>query len=69
MTREIIACSIVALFGAALWYNPSDQMMLGALIGAFSTAIGYYLGSSKTETQAVTVENPADKPVPVEGAH
>lgn len=67
--RELVAYSIILLFGFALLQNPSDQMMVGALIGAFSTAIGYYLGAAKRDdhAQPVTVENTPADPVPVKG--
>lgn len=66
MTRDIVALSIIALFAGALWYNPNDQMMLGALIGAFSGVVGFYTGSALKGKQPVTVENSANQPVPVE---
>lgn len=68
LIRELIAVMIISMFAGALWHNPSDQMMIGALIGAFSTAIGFFLGSSKKDERAqpVTVENTASNPVPVE---
>lgn len=45
--REVTLLSILAMYGFALFKNPTDTLMLGALIAAFSTAIGFYLGGSK----------------------
>jgi hypothetical protein len=42
----LIAFAIIGLFAAAFFSSPSDEMMRGALIAAFSTATGYFLGSS-----------------------
>ena len=44
--RFAVALLIVGLFAWAFGENTSDQTMVGALIGAFNLAIGYYLGSS-----------------------
>ena len=46
--RFFMALMIVALFAWAYAENVSDQTMIGALIGAFNMAIGYYLGSSNS---------------------
>lgn len=46
--RFAIALVIVALFAWAYGSNVGDQTMIGALIGAFNMAIGYYLGSSNS---------------------
>lgn len=45
--RLIIALLIIVLFAAA-YVRFHDNEMTGALIGAFSGAWGYYLGSSKS---------------------
>lgn len=45
--REVMAFAVVALFGYAFWINPKEQLMIGAIIAAFSTAYGFYLGGSK----------------------
>jgi len=37
---------LIAMFGAAFAFDPSDEAMKGALIAAFSAAYGYWLGSS-----------------------
>lgn len=46
-----MAVIIVALFAWAYGENVGDQTMIGALIGAFNMAIGYYLGSSSSSGQ------------------
>jgi hypothetical protein len=46
--RLFIAVLVVALFAWAYGSNTGDQTMIGALIGAFNLAIGYYLGSSRS---------------------
>lgn len=37
---------LIAMFGGAYAFDPSDDAMKGALIAAFSAAYGYWLGSS-----------------------
>jgi hypothetical protein len=46
--REIVAGALVAMFGYVLWYNPKDQIIIGALLTAFAASWGFYLGGSKT---------------------
>ena len=53
-SREAIAFSVVALFAYAFWRNPSEQLMLGAIIAAFTTATGFYLGGSKVGSDTAT---------------
>ena len=63
--RENLAYLIAAMFFYALIRNPSDNLLLGALIGAFTGGcVGFYLGGSKTgvdtaETNAQTVAEAA----------
>jgi|GWRWMinimDraft_5_1066013.scaffolds.fasta_scaffold10021_3 hypothetical protein len=45
--REAIAFLVIALFAYAFVQNPTEQLMIGALIGSFTTAVGFYLGGSK----------------------
>lgn len=52
--REGMAFAVVALFAYAFWRNPSEQLMLGAIIAAFTTAIGFYLGGSKVGSDTAT---------------
>ncbi len=52
--REAMAFAVVALFAYAFWRNPSEQLMLGAIIAAFTTAIGFYLGGSKVGSDTAT---------------
>lgn len=44
---QAVSFVVIALFGAAYAQNPNNEMLMGALIGAFGTAVQYFLGSSK----------------------
>jgi hypothetical protein len=63
--RENLAYLIALMFFYALVRNPTDNLLLGALIGAFTGGcVGFYLGGSKTgvdtaETNAQTVADAA----------
>lgn len=62
--RELVACALILLFAYVLARNPHDQTVIGALLTAFATAYGFYLGGSKTGTDtaaknADTVSNQA----------
>lgn len=46
----LLALILIGLFGWAYSEDVSDATMKGALIGAFSGAWGYYLGSSRGAT-------------------
>lgn len=50
--KLFVAFAIIGLFGWAFARNPTDQVMLGALIAAFAGAWGYYLGNSNSATRA-----------------
>lgn len=50
--KLFVAFSIIGLFGWAFARNPTDEVMIGALIAAFAGAWGYYLGSSNTASRA-----------------
>ena len=78
-TRFALTVGILLLFGYAYVRNPSEQLLIGALISMASGAVNYWLGSSKgsadksielsrqaTETQTVQIDQPAGNPVPVE---
>jgi hypothetical protein len=52
--REWIAFAIIGLFAYAFIQNPTEQLMVGAIIAAFSTAYGFYLGGSKTGSDTAT---------------
>ena len=52
--REVMAFAVVGLFGWAFFKNPTDTLMVGALIAAFSTAYGFYLGGSKVGSDTAT---------------
>lgn len=55
--RGIISTAIVALFAWAYANNVDDDMMKGALIAAFSSAVAYWLGSSKGSNEKSRVIN------------
>lgn len=38
---------VICLFAYAYSQNPENEMLVGALIGAFTGAVGYWIGSSK----------------------
>lgn len=42
-----IAFVVIGLFAYAFSQNSENEMLVGALISAFTGAVGYYLGSSK----------------------
>ena len=46
-----ISLILIGLFAFAFADNPDDETMRGALILAFATAYGFWLGSNKGETQ------------------
>lgn len=77
--RLILAVGILLLFGYAYVRNPADELLIGAVIALATTAVNYFLGSSKgssdkstqlakqaAETQHVQIDQPANEPVPVE---
>lgn len=49
--RFLITVMLIGLFGYAYIQDPSDEAMKGALIGAFSAAYGFWIGS-KTNDKA-----------------
>ena len=49
--RFFISLLLISLFAYAYFLHPS-QLMDGAIIGAFSSAYGYWLGSSKSNAEA-----------------
>lgn len=46
-----ISAALIGLFAWAFGENPDDETMRGALILAFATAYGYWLGSNKGDSQ------------------
>ena len=46
-TRDFVAFAVIALFAFLLVRDPTDKLIQGAMIAAFSTAYGFYLGGSK----------------------
>lgn len=45
--RLYVTFGLFILFGYVLWRNADNQMLIGAIIGSFGTAITFWLGSSK----------------------
>jgi len=69
--REVIAFCIMALFAYGFVMNPHEPLIVGAMIAAFSTAYGFYLGGSKVGAETATknadalakvTEQPTGKP-------
>lgn len=52
--REIMAFGIVSMFAWSLIQNPHEPLIVGAMIAAFSTAYGFYLGGSKVGSDTAT---------------
>ena len=50
--RFIITLLLIGLFGFAYINDPADEAMKGALIGAFSAAYGFWIGSKTNEKAA-----------------
>jgi len=46
-----ISLILIGLFAFAFIHRPDDETMRGALILAFATAYGYWLGTNKGDTQ------------------
>jgi ABC-type uncharacterized transport system permease subunit len=47
LPRLVISLGLLLLFAFAYVRNPSDQLLIGALINMAGTAMQYWLGSSK----------------------
>jgi len=52
--REVMAFCIVAMFAWGFAKNPHEPLIVGAMIAAFSTAYGFYLGGSKVGSDTAT---------------
>lgn len=52
--REIVALCLLALFAWAFYMNPTNGSMQGAVLTAFATAYGFYLGGSKVGSDTAT---------------
>jgi len=52
--REIMAFCIMAMFAYGFIMNPHEPLIVGAMIAAFSTAYGFYLGGSKVGSDTAT---------------
>lgn len=79
LPRFAVTCMVFVLFAFILWHNVDNEMLIGAMIGALSTAVAFWLGSSKgssdksaqieqmtVEPQEVLVTNDPRHAVPVE---
>lgn len=64
--RLFVTAAVFILFGWMLYHNPENEMIMGALIGALATAVGYWLGSSKgSSDKATTIADHWDEPTDV----
>lgn len=45
--RLIVTGAVFALFAIVLLHNLTNEMLIGAMIGALTTAVSFWLGSSK----------------------
>lgn len=52
--RELMAFCIMAMFAYGFIKNPHEPLIVGAMIAAFSTAYGFYLGGSKVGSDTAT---------------
>lgn len=52
--REVMAFCIMGLFAYGFVMNPHEPLIVGAMIAAFSTAYGFYLGGSKVGSDTAT---------------
>lgn len=52
--REIVAGALLLLFAWAFYMDPSNGSMQGAVLTAFATAYGFYLGGSKVGSDTAT---------------
>lgn len=75
--RLVISLAVIALFGFAYLNQPSNELLLGALISTFTTAVNWWLGSSQSSSdkttqidalthEGVRINNPPGDPVKVE---
>ncbi|MFS0771024.1 hypothetical protein [Sphingomonas sp. 1P08PE] len=52
--REVMAFCIMGMFAYGFAKNPHEPLIVGAMIAAFSTAYGFYLGGSKVGSDTAT---------------
>lgn len=45
--RAMVAAVIIVGFFVAYFLDPTNDIFRGAIVAAFATAVGYYLGSSQ----------------------
>jgi hypothetical protein len=75
--RLVISLAVIGLFGFAYLHQPSNELLLGALISTFTTAVNWWLGSSQSSSdktsqmdilahEGVRINNPPGNPVKVE---
>jgi hypothetical protein len=75
--RLVISLAVIGLFGCAYLHQPSNELLLGALISTFTTAVNWWLGSSQSSSDKTTqldaltndgvrINNPPGDPVKVE---
>lgn len=50
--KFVIALLAMAVFGWAYGQNVDDKTMVGAIIGGFNLALGFYLGSTNSASRA-----------------
>lgn len=50
--KFLIALLAVAIFAWAFGQNVEDKTMLGAIIGGFNLALGFYLGSTSKQDKS-----------------
>lgn len=74
--RLVLAGLVLSMLGFVLWFHHDDPLIIGAVIALATTAVNYFLGSSKgsadksaelarrDEPSPVQVVNPPDQPVP-----
>lgn len=59
----LLAVALVALFAAAYFTNPNDEMMKGALLGYAAAAVQFFLGSSSgSKSNGDTIRRIAETP-------
>lgn len=49
--RVLVTICALGLFAAAFAFNRTNETIIGAAIGGFNLALGYWLGSSNSSTR------------------
>ena len=61
--RAVISLALIGLFAFAYVENPSDDLLVGALIAMAGTAVNWWLGSSKgSSDKSEQLERQASQP-------